>query len=627
MHRLLILALLLIAFALRLTNLGVIGAGNQYYAGAVLSMNRSLVNFFFVAAEPGGSVMVDKPPLGLWTQAVSAALIGQNTLGLILPQLMAGLLSIAVLYRLVSRGAGRLAGRVAAGALAFTPVLVALDRNNTMDSQLVLTLLLAAWAFGAAARHGSPRLLVLGGVIVGLGFNIKMAQALLPLPAFYALYFFMAPLPWARRAVHLVLTSVVLAGVALSWAAVVDLTPADQRPYAGSSQSNSVLELALGYNGLQRLLGNQASGPADAAPPAGPPAQPLAGGGGPLMPVQVNPILVENGAPGLLRFFQPPLVRQMSWLLPLSLMTLLLLAGSAWQERGSHPPGDPAASSLLLWGGWLLTGLAVLSVAGFMHAYYTSIIAAPAAALVGIGVGRLWRARLAERWRPALLLIGTAGVTLAFQWLTLAEYRLETDWHPVMLALGGLGGVALLARPVWIMRRGMGLLMAALLLTPLAWSLLTVRDPLPNLALPGAYDAPYARRDQTIISPNRAPPPTELIDFFQAGTTDREYLVAVPSAQIGAPLLLATGRPIFYLGGFSGEDPILDAAGLAALVESGRLRYVWDVMEGLRFRQPALFDWLEGHCTPVTDLPIPGFAPPPNAPPDMPIMQRVYDCA
>ncbi len=614
MRRTLILSILLLAAALRLTNLQAIGDGNPYYAAAAYSMNQSFGNFFFVAAEPGGSVMVDKPPLGLWTQAISTAIIGQNTLGLIWPQVMAGLLSIAVIYRLVIRSAGTLAGRVAAAALAFTPVVVALDRNNTMDSQLILALLLAAWAFGAATRAGSLRLALLGGVIVGLGFNIKMAQVLLPLPAFFALYCFAAPIPLTRRILHLALTIVVLLMVALSWALVVDLTPADQRPYAGSSQGNSMLELALGYNGLQRLSGDQTN----RASAGGAPAAPLPGTNA---PVKINPMMVENGPPGPLRLLTIPLVIEVGWLLPLSLLSLVLLVVMFILNRRAEGVQD-----ILLWGGWLLTGMVVLSVAGFMHAYYTGIIAAPAAALVGVGIGRLWTARPTLRWRPALLLIALVGATLAFQWFTLAEFRLETDWRPAMIGLGVVGALALLARPLWIVQRGAGLLLAALLLTPTAWSLLTARDPLPNVALPGAYHAPYARRDQTIISPNRAPPPAEFIAYLQAGSNSSEYLVAVPNAQIGAALVLETGRPVFYLGGFNGSDPILDAEGLAALVESGRLRYVWETLEALRFGQPALRDWLEQHCRTVDDLPLPGFQPPPNAPPDLPVMQRLYDC-
>ena len=53
-----------------------------------------------------------------------------------------------------------------------------------------------------------------------------------------------------------------LAGVAMLvsaswWVLVVELWPADARPYIGGSQTNSVLELVLGYNGLGRLTGDE----------------------------------------------------------------------------------------------------------------------------------------------------------------------------------------------------------------------------------------------------------------------------------------------------------------------------------------------------------------------------------
>jgi hypothetical protein len=38
----------------------------------------------------------------------------------------------------------------------------------------------------------------LGAFLLGLGFNIKMLQAFLPLPAFYALYFFGSKIKWPR---------------------------------------------------------------------------------------------------------------------------------------------------------------------------------------------------------------------------------------------------------------------------------------------------------------------------------------------------------------------------------------------------------------------------------------------
>ncbi len=250
-----LVAVVLLAGALRFANLTALGYVNTYYTAAVTAMLKSWHNFFFVAAEPGGSVSVDKPPIGFWLQAASAWVFGVNTFGVLLPQLLAGMASVIVLYHLVQRRFGQFAGLLAALSLAITPVVVATDRNNTIDSTLVLTLLLAAWAFIEATESARVKYLLLGAGLVGIGFNIKMLQAYLPLPAFYALYFLGADERLIRKAGKLVLATVVLLAISASWITAVDLTPASQRPYVGSSGTNSAWNLAIGYNGIQRLVG------------------------------------------------------------------------------------------------------------------------------------------------------------------------------------------------------------------------------------------------------------------------------------------------------------------------------------------------------------------------------------
>ena len=61
----------------------------------------------------------------------------------------------------------------------------------------------------------------------------------------------------------------------------------------------------------------------------------------------------------------------------------------------------------------------------------------------------------------------------------------------------------------------------------------------------------------------------------------------------GAGLVLATGRPVLYMGGFNGSDEVVDAAVLARLVQSGELRYV------LGSTTVDIRRWLEGTCSPV----------------------------
>jgi 4-amino-4-deoxy-L-arabinose transferase-like glycosyltransferase len=143
---LLALILLLGAF-LRFYQLGGTGFGNTYYAAAVKSMLMSWHNYFFVAFEPGGSISLDKPPLGFWVQALSAYFLGVTGFALALPNAIAGVFSVFLVYKLVRRPFGPWAGLAAALVLAIMPVAISTERNNTIDGLLVFVLLLAAWAF------------------------------------------------------------------------------------------------------------------------------------------------------------------------------------------------------------------------------------------------------------------------------------------------------------------------------------------------------------------------------------------------------------------------------------------------------------------------------------------------
>src|SRR6266436_9104711 len=254
-HRLALGGIMLISIFMNFYQLGQNGFGNLYYAAGVRSMLDNWHNFFFVSYDPGGFVTIDKPPLGFWLQVASAKLFGFTPFSVFLPQAIAGVLSVLLLYYLVRRHFGVVAGLLAALALAISPISVLTNRNNTIDSTLVLVMLLGAWAVLRAAERGKLRWLLLCAVFVGLGFNIKMLEAYLVVPAYGLLYLLAAPRRIWVRIGHLALAALLMLTISLSWAVAVDLTPAASRPYVGSSQNNSEISLALGYNGIQRLLG------------------------------------------------------------------------------------------------------------------------------------------------------------------------------------------------------------------------------------------------------------------------------------------------------------------------------------------------------------------------------------
>lgn len=621
--RLILLALLLVSAGLHFTHLDAIGDANRYYTAAVNAMLQSWDNFFFVAAEPGGSVSVDKPPLGLWVEAAFAAVFGVNGVAVSLPNMLAGLACIPLMYALVKRWYGPGAGLAAAAVLAFTPILLATDRNNTMDSQLLFVLLLAAWAFIKATETGQSRYVYLGALLVGLGFNIKMLQAFLPLPAFYALYFFGAARKWWHKGLHLGAATGLLLVVSLAWPIAVDLTPADQRPYVGSSTDNTVMELIIGHNGLNRLVGglrgNRAAGP-DAGPPQGPPPpgqppnnpqlttprggdvppnRPQTGGpaNGPANPQAAGvPFSFETGVPGVERLFVAPLGKEASWLLPFGLLGLV---AAVFAARPAWPVTSPAQRGLLLWGGWLVTCLAFFSMAELFHAYYMIMLAPPLAAAVALGLYQLWRLSAVRPLLAGLVLGLGALATLGFQIWLAGQYGLTSLWLLTPLAVFGLAMLvgALAALHVFKGRGGwaafFALTLASLLLLPGYWTVKTVVSDSANINLPAAYGGENSGPGGRFANPGVD---EDLLAYLEANTTNTRYLVAVTSAQVGAPFVLATSRPVLYMGGFSGGDPVVDAADIAALVADGELRFVYYDGEGRGYRRNGVDEWLEAHC-------------------------------
>src|SRR5256885_3478774 len=160
----LVSAVTVLAGVLRLHALGSAHT-DPYYDAAVRSMGLSLHNFFFGAYEPGGSVSIDKPPVDLWLQVVSTKLFGFSARSLILPQALAATAAVPLLYDLVRRGFGRVAGIVAAAAVAVMPVSVLTSRSDTMDSLTMFLSVLAAWLVVVAAPRRRARFPLLAAAL------------------------------------------------------------------------------------------------------------------------------------------------------------------------------------------------------------------------------------------------------------------------------------------------------------------------------------------------------------------------------------------------------------------------------------------------------------------------------
>ena len=249
-----------LAAVLNLWALDTNGLANEYYSAAVRSMSESWNAFLFGTFDASGVMTVDKPPMALWVQALSVRVFGFHPLAILVPQALMGIGTVALTYDLVRRRFGRRAGFVAGLVLALTPITVAISRHNNPDALLILCCAGALWALVRALEDGRTRWLVLSGALVGLGFETKMAVALMVVPGIVAAYLWVAPKGRLRAVRQLLAGGAAMVVAGGFWPVIVALTPASDRPWISGTADNSIWSLILGYNGLGRLTG-QAGGP------------------------------------------------------------------------------------------------------------------------------------------------------------------------------------------------------------------------------------------------------------------------------------------------------------------------------------------------------------------------------
>ncbi|MEV6948698.1 glycosyltransferase family 39 protein [Streptomyces sp. NPDC051172] len=226
---------------------------HTFYANAARSMTENWKAFFYGSFDPGNSITLDKLPGFLWPQAISARIFGFHPWALTLPQVIEGVASLLVLYRVVRRWAGVNAALIAGTAFLVTPVAVGLFRTAVEDPLFTLCVLLAAEATQRAAEAGRLRPLVMAGVWVGIGFQAKMLEAWAVLPALALVYLIAAPVALRRRLAHIAVSAVVMAAVSCSWMLAVTLIPAKDRPYVDGTTNNSAFSMVVGYNFLNRF--------------------------------------------------------------------------------------------------------------------------------------------------------------------------------------------------------------------------------------------------------------------------------------------------------------------------------------------------------------------------------------
>jgi 4-amino-4-deoxy-L-arabinose transferase-like glycosyltransferase len=439
--------------------------------------------------------------------------------------------------------------------------------------------------------------------------SVKSFEALLIAPACIGVYALGAPLSKRRLLIHLALFLVTLTAISLCWIETVDHIPPSQRPWVDSTLTNSEVDLALNYNGLQRLVGQ------------------------PEYDNKPQELSAGAGQPGPFRLLQPPLGAQASWFLPLALVGLFASrwewGNLRWRERASRPIGqDTRQADLVFWSLWLATMLLFFSVARFFNPYYLAILTPAICALAGIGVVGLWREYLAPGWRGWLLPVAVFSTGVAhLLWLNTAP-----DWNPwltpVLACAVSVATLLLVERrraslmagmpDLRTAREGIVRLSAALSVTlvlalaPAAWLMSSFgRNNTGWFPISGPDGA-----KGNAFGP--APADARLIAYLSTHHERQRMLVATVDAFDAIPIILAANEPAMAMGGYTKYDPILTTQSLAQAVANEEIRYFLlpasnltpDQLRALYPNDPAiegfqtqytnaLTHWVSGACQPV----------------------------
>lgn len=536
------------------------GWANAFYSAAVQAGAKSWKAFLFGSSDPANAITVDKPPGALWPMEISARIFGVNSWSIQLPQVLLGVASVALLYLIIKKHFGPVAGLIAGAALALTPVATLMFRYNNPDALLVFLMIAAVWALMRAVDDGHTRWLVLCGALLGLGFLTKQLQVLLVVPGLGLTYLIAGPPRLRARAAQLIagLTTMVIA--AGWWVLLVELWPTDDRPYIGGSQNNSFLDLTFGYNGLGRLLGTDSNlpGPANGPPPE------ISGGFSPF------------GHAGITRMFTGESAGQISWLLPAAL--ILLIVGLA--ARGRRPRTDAQCAQFLVWGGWLISTAGVFSfMSGLFHDYYTVALAPAVAAMVGAGTATLWERR--ENVWSTTTLAAVTLVTGGWAWVLLGRTPEFVSWLRWAIL-----GAAMIAALVLLVHRRRGvdlpalagaLAITAALAGPAAYCIQTV-----NTAHTGGVitAGPSVPGDRPMMPPATNNTVSEaVVQALSADADDYTWVAASPGSTGAGYYQLACDRPVMALGGFASADPAPTLTEFQAYVATGRIHYYLEATE------------------------------------------------
>ncbi|HWX95813.1 MAG TPA: glycosyltransferase family 39 protein [Solirubrobacteraceae bacterium] len=556
------------AAVLRLLYIGKVSP-DPFYDAAVRSMGLSWHNFFFGAFEPGGSVSIDKPPIDLWLQVASVKVFGFSSTTLKLPEVLAGIAAVPLLFAVVRKIWGAAAGLAAALALAVLPVDVITSRSDTMDAVMMALIVLALLFLVHAVESGRDRWLLAAAATLGVAFDVKLLESLVALPGLALFAYLALPGPRRRRLARLAAAGAVYVAVALSWLTATLLAPAHDRPFAIGSSNGSAWNAAFVFNGTERLGGKSPEPQFTVYQPGHhyPTATQSERDHIPIVPPSPTRLLARIG----------PLSGER---LGLELLVALLLGVPAliWGLRrevpeGPDPPGADEAlvadrlrlrrAGAVCLGVWTLTGIALFSEMSRLHPRYVEAFTPAVAAMFGVGLA--WAVIPRGRARLAILL-GTLAITIVYAERLL--YGTPGAWWIALFAALGAATFALLARlpslepdlrSVLAPTGTLVLALIAFLAVPLSADVTAIDNHVTDAGYVGALPT----EEQRLLSA-----------YLRAHQGTAKYEVASVSATGIGSLIVQDARPVLVLTSY-GSRVFTSVPRLQRLIAEGKVRYAF----------------------------------------------------
>lgn len=559
-----------------------LGYANQYYSAAVYSMGQNFHAFLYNSLDSVGYISLDKPPLGFWIQVLSTKIFGFSGFSILLPQALAGVISVFLIYRIIYKRFGNMPACFSALVLAVTPIFVAVCRNNTIDSLLIMVLLLVSEFTLKSIEKNKPCYFIIAGLLIGIGFNIKMLQAYMIVPAVYFTYIFCSKQKLIKKLLSVLLCLFVTIITSFSWITFVDLTPANQRPYVGSSKTNSECDLAFNYNGLQRvsetIVGDQQQSN-EKQSSISQDNNTNTSNVYSMIPQMENPLalgkqsiyeksLSEAGQPSILRWLYYFNAGQISWFIPASLIFMVLAIIYLIRNKIRKRELNPTIVYFL--SAFIPMLLYYTFALGFTHRYYYATFAPFIAGMIGIGIYILKQ----ESKSNKILTVITLYITILSQ----VYIQYVSCWLPIIMyiIIAVLIVTAIIFSIVIIkkgLKKSLSLLLIPLFIFPTIWSASTIYyGDRTDLPITGSELLIYKMSKNAEMDINY----DYLIKYLKDNRDNATYILSTPSSlELGSNIILKSGEPVMCIGGFDAMDKPLTVDEYKSLCKNGVVKYAF----------------------------------------------------